>query len=235
MLSEGPRAFPMLPECTFITQLIRQYHDIINYSDKPRFDAFAKSNTELASAFNPAIRGMIDIALSHFPGVNAQELILKDPELTLYIDCLPAFFDKFKLVCVIRDPRDVVASFARVSEKKGVTMDFESLIGLVFNYYYRASISDLAKANHIHFLSFEKISNGNEDEFRALESFLGYRVGRSGFGKMLFEIDKSDATFSDNYGKPKKSLTKTMPALSQEEISTIENAFAGYNATYGWW
>lgn len=235
LLSEEISAFPMLPECTFITRLIRQFHDIIEYADRPRFQAYAKTKQDLVNVFAPAIHGFVGNALSHFPHLDAEQLVLKDPELTLYLDCLPDFFEDFKAVCVVRDPRKVIASMRTVFEKQGRQLKFEDLVGLMFNYYWRASESRLAKSGAVHFVHFDKILNNDPVEFNALESFLGYRVGRRGFGKTFFGLDQNDATYSDNYGRPMEARTESSYALSSQESLRVQEVFSGYNGTFRWW
>jgi hypothetical protein len=235
LLSEGPSAFPMLPECTFVTQLIRQFHDIMKYADKPRFDAYAKTPTDLVNIFRPAIEGFIKAAHSHFTGIDARHLILKDPDLSPYVDCLQFFFTDFKLVCVIRDPRDVVASLIKVYAKKGSQQTLEEVIAQTFTYYRQISDSEIARAGRVHFIRFEKIMHKNEAEFSRLENFLGYAVGRQGFGKIFFEFDRNDATFSDNYGASLSPPIEDRSPLGQDGTSKVEKAFTNYNAIYHWW
>jgi hypothetical protein len=235
LLSEGLAAYPMLPECTFVTQLIRHFHEIVNYSDRPRFEAFAKSQEDLINVFSPAIDGFIRTAHSHFSNKEAQELVLKDPELSLYVDCLPLFFKQFKTVCIVRNPKDVISSFKKVFAKQGRSMPFDDLIAMVFNYYWRVSESNLAKSGGVHFVQFERLLQQDESEFERLEQYLGYAVGRKGFGKVFFDFDRADATFSINYGKPLAKSSEIKSDLGGREINKVEQVFPAYNALYNWW
>ncbi|WP_196482782.1 sulfotransferase family protein [Burkholderia stagnalis] len=235
LMCEGDSAFPALPECTYITSIIRLFHDIVEYSDRPRFDAFAKSKETLAHTFSPSIEGLLKIARNNFQHLKAAQLVLKDPELTLYLDVLPTFFDQFKTVCVVRDPRYVVASLGKALSKQNRHLSLEELIAVTYNYYWRASESNLAKSGKIHFVRYEKIVGKDENEFRALERYLGYTVGRSGFGKLFFKFDLSDATHSDNYGKPIIQSNESAPTLTEEQSLRVQQAFVGYNNIYNWW
>ncbi|MBS0270177.1 MAG: sulfotransferase [Proteobacteria bacterium] len=235
LLCEGADAFPMLPECTFMTQLIRQFHDIVEYADAPRFQAYAKSKDELVRILSPAIHGFVDNALSHFSQLDGRELVLKDPELTLYLDHLTLFFTNFKAICVVRDPRKVIASMRAVFEKQGRSADFENLISMIFNYYWRASESGLARSGSLHFVDFNRVLAGDSGEFSALEEFLGYRVGRRGFGKTFFDFDRSDATYSENYGQPRRFHSEPAHTLNEQESARVQYVFSGYNTRYAWW
>ncbi|WP_321948504.1 sulfotransferase [Paraburkholderia sp. J10-1] len=235
LLSEGPTVFPMLPECTFITRIIQYYHDLVSFSDKPRFDAYALSNEHLATILAPTIESFVYTAHSHFATLAHSHLILKDPDLSIYVDYIPFFFGDSKVVCVIRDPRDVITSFVEVRHRQSVDESVDSLISTVFNYYWRVSQSELAKQGKIHFVQFEKILTLDEQEFLALESYLGYKIGRTGFQKISFQLDTNDPTHSSNYGNPIKSNQLKQCTLNANELSRIQDAFAGYNQVYGWW
>jgi len=235
LLSEGPTAFPMLPECTFITRVIQYYHDLVSFSDKARFQAYAVSNEHLATILEPSIEKFVLTAHSHFKNLSHRNLILKDPDLSIYVDYISYFFENPKVVCMIRDPRDVIASFLEVRNRQGAKETLNSLVALVYNYYWRVSQSAMAQQGKIHFVRFERIVDLDEHEFLALENYLGYKIGRTGFQKTSFTIDKSDPTYSDNYGNPIISSHVKSTVLSDGERTQIQDAFAGYNQVYNWW
>jgi len=235
LLTEGPAAFPMLPECTYVTQIIRLYHEILHHSDPQRFTAFAKSDKILAHSLSSSIDSLIKTAHSHFAELPGSELILKDPELTIYLDHLPLFFEKCKIVCVVRDPLHVIASMYKVFTKQGKSTTVDELTTMIFNYYWRASESEAAKSGAMHFIDFEKIVQGDESEFAAIEQYLGYQIGRHGFGKTFFDFDKTDATHSPNYGQPIRRPPALETGLTDDEDARIRTAFSGYNLKYRWW
>jgi hypothetical protein len=228
----------MLPECTFITQLIRHYHDIVKYGDAQRFEAYARTPELLAQVFALTIHEMTRTAASHFDQLQFANLILKDPELTIYLDLIPTFFDAdSKVVCVVRDPRDVIASLLKVYKEKNEQVDEAAQIAYVFNYYWIAHQSSQAKNGNLHVVRYERIVEKDEEEFFRLERYLGYSIGRTGFGKVFFDFDRTSATHSENYGRPIVSnpTSKAATSLSKAFVKKIECAFSGYNAIYGWW
>ena len=238
LLSEGDSCAPMLPECTFITQMIRHYHDIVHYADAQRFAAYAKKPEHLAQIYAAAIHKMTLTAASHFEQYQFQNLILKDPELTIYVDLIPTFFGTdSKVVCIVRDPRDVVASLYKVYQDKKERIDEDELIAQVFNYYWIVHQSQLAKIGSVYFVRFEKIVQKEESEFTQIEAYLGYAIGRKGFGKVFFDFDRTDATHSENYGNPivMKPSSKTVTLLNQSFLVKIQSVFSGFNVTYNWW
>jgi hypothetical protein len=258
LLSAGKEASPMLPECTYITQIIQRYHDLLHYSDAQRFAAFAIDEPILTDMFRAMVDSMLVTVQSNFKGIDYRHLILKDPELTHLVDLIPSFFGgESKTVCVVRDPRAVIASMQVVERKKKnqlwlawikkpTWLHFEGLVSQMFRerrlmsdfflYYWKVHESQLYKSGRVHTVCFEKIVAFDEDEFLKLEEYLGFAVGREGFGKVHFDFDKSDPTYSEGYGQaiqPKKSDFKKK--LTRRQIKKIEEVFSGMNVTYGWW
>ena len=79
LLSAGKKASPGLPECTFLTQIIQHYYNLIHYSDQQRFAAYAINKETLTKVYRDMIDSMLSIVRSHFKNVDYQYLILKDP------------------------------------------------------------------------------------------------------------------------------------------------------------
>lgn len=258
LLSAGEEASPMLPECTYITQIIRHFHDFLHYSDPQRFAAYAIDESTLAGIYHTMVDSMLATVQSHFKKIDYHYLILKDPELTLLVDLIPRFFgEDSKTVCVVRDPRAVIASMVKVEKVKRSAIWRELrqspnrrtmfamvqqlirerlMIGDFFNYYWRVHSSELFKRGGVHIVRYENIVARDEEEFQRLETFLGFSVGREGFGKVHFDFDRQDATYSTNYGKSIQSPTTDFRRiLNQLQIIKIEKMFIHYNATYNWW
>jgi hypothetical protein len=258
LLSAGKEASPGLPECTFLTQIIQHYYNLIHYSDQQRFSAYAINKETLTKVYRDMIDSMLSIVRSHFKNVDYQYLILKDPELTNIVDLVPIFFgEDSKIVCVIRDPRAVISSVLKVERKKkkiilsrwGKDSRFKiisefiaqflrerSIFSDFFVYYWRIQNSKLYKEGKIHIARYEKIVELEDDEFNSLEKYLGFKISREGFGKMAFGFDKKDPTYSSGYGgKIQKQKSDFRKILTKRQIKKIEKIFSGLNNRYGWW
>lgn len=258
LLSNDKEASPMLPECTYITQIIQHFHNFLHYSDPQRFAAYAIDESTLGRMYRGMVDSMLATVQSHFNEIDYRYLILKDPELTPLIDLIPYFFgEDSKTVCVVRDPRAVIASMIEVERKKkrqfwlacikapnwDTANDFVSqifrerrLISDFYSYYWRVQESQLYKRQAVHIVCYEKIVAHDEDEFRRLEGYLGFSVGREGFGKVHFDFDRADPTFSAGYGGMiQVTSTDFRKKLTRRQIKNIEMIFAGMNAIYGWW
>jgi hypothetical protein len=258
LLSAGDDASPMLPECTYITQIIQHFHNFLHYSDPQRFAAYAIDELTLAGMYSAMVDSMLETVQSHFDEIDYHYLILKDPELTPLVDLIPRFFgEDSKTVCVVRDPRAVIASMLGVERKK--SKDLRSawikspgwlatnnlvnqmlrgrrLISDFFEYYWRLHESQLYKSGAVHVVRYERIVSQEEDEFVRLEDFLGFAVGREGFGKVHFDFDHDDPTYSAGYGQAIQApVADFRKKLTHRQIRTIEKMFSGMNAIYGWW
>ncbi len=258
LLCAGNQSFPMLPECTYITQIVRHFHDFLHYSDPQRFAAYAIDEAKLTGMYVRMVQDMLATVLSHFQGMPYKYLILKDPELSLLVDLIPRFFGEHsKVVCVVRDPRAVISSMVLVERSKRSAMWRELrqspnwhtlskvlhqlicarlITSQMFNYYWRVHTSDLYKQGLVHVVRYENIVARDDIEFQRLEAFLGFPIGREGFGKMHFDFDRKDATYSTNYGKSILASTSDFnQVLSRWQIAKIERIFNSYNAIYKWW
>ncbi|MDZ4855484.1 MAG: hypothetical protein SGJ26_11610 [Nitrospirota bacterium] len=103
-------------------------------------------------------------------------------------------------------------------------------------YYWKVEDSQLRKRGAAHIVSFEKIVAHDEDEFKRLESYLGFAIGREGFGKVHFDFDRADPTFSAGYGrKIQEASTDFRSILTDRQVRKIKSAYSGLNETYEWW
>lgn len=248
----------MLPECTYITQIIQHFHNFLHYSDPQRFAAYAIDESTLAGMYRAMVDSMLSTVQSHFKEIDYRYLILKDPELTHLIDWIPRFFgEDSKTVCVVRDPRAVIASMVKVERAKRsaawrelrqspnrrtVSGMLQQLVrerriaADMFNYYRKVHSSELYKRGEVHIVRYENIVARDEEEFRRLDAFLGFSVGREGFGKVHFDFDRQDPTYSANYGKSIQAPTTDFRRiLSRRQIGKIDRMFVNYNAIYKWW
>lgn len=248
----------MLPECTYVTQIIQHFYNVLHYSDPQRFAAYAIDEPILGGMYRAMVDSMLATVQSHYKDIDYRYLILKDPELSQLIDLIPFFFgEDSKTVCVVRDPRAVIASMLKIERKKKVALwsawiktpnwlTANDLVSQIFRerrrisdsfiYYWKVQESELWKRGAVHIVRYEKIVAHEEDEFRRLEEYLGFAIGREGFGKVYFDFDRADPTYSAGYGQAiQATSTDFRKILTHRKIKKIEAAFAGMNAIYGWW
>lgn len=243
LLTGNENCVPNIPECTVITQVIKHYHDILNYTDKERFSIYIKSKDVLNSAYKSHINSLMEIVLSNFQHEHMSHIVLKDPELCPYLDLLDDFFDVIKLVVIVRDPRNVIASMIKVGESKGevnndsdLDLYISDLINLIYNYYYLVHESEKFKNGDGFTLRYEDVIDDFSLIKAKLEKYVGYDLSGKAFERNAFCFDKNDPTFSINYGKDIVDTRSSFSTvLSSEHIKKIENVFSGYNERYNWW
>lgn len=258
LLSADERVCPMLPECSYMTQAIEHYYNFLHFSDPQRFAVYATSEARLTEMYQGLITSMLQTVLEQFKEGGYQYLVLKDPELTIYVDLIPKFFGvESKTIQVVRDPRAVIASMMKVEKKKrrrilkeiardwnvSNVIQFINSInqtiwmpGKFLKYYSAVHESRLKKESRMLTVSYEKLIGKDEAEFQRLENYLGIKVSRTGFGKVYVDFDRSDPTFSRGYGQVINSDKRLdEPRLTWFQNKRIKKLFSELNCHYSWW
>ena len=246
LITGNDRCVPNIPECTYITQIMKHYYDIVNYSDKARFSIYARDNETLLCVYKKHVENMLGIVLSQFNNVSYDSLVLKDPELSLYADLIPLFFQNSKIIYIVRDPRAIIASMIKVFIKKDSSLvdkngdcSSDLLIQVtndIFNYFYVIHESRAYKDGLIHTVGYENVVESDDNTLVELEKYLEYKLSRKAFERNAFEFDKKDPTFSTNYGVDiVKHTSDFRDSLRPSYIGKIEEIFSGLNLIYNWW
>lgn len=230
----------ILPECTFVSSLMKLFEETLRYSDDERFIYYCRNKANLAEIFRKPIYDFLYSAASVSNPQSPNRFIFKDPILTLYLDYFQLFFgSSFKVVFCVRDPRDVVASMLSVLKKKEADKPhdvlFNQAVQFIFPFFYKIYSLDhspqIIDPKKVFFLKYEAIVFDDDKVFRELEDFLGFNVDRRGFIKTIEgKLDKSSDFYSSNYGEVKTttSVGKFPHTLSLDEIANIELTFSYY-------
>ncbi len=232
-ICKGTSVFPFLPECTFLTKQVEIYSNIINYSDEKRFTAYFGNKENLVAFFSETIYRQINIAASINKLSDAKILVLKDPAFSLYLDEISLLFPPHRLVVIVRDPLDVIASMKNVNKKKKTCFNINNVAEEIFIYYFKISrFLDKNNVNNSFFVRYEDlVATG---EMNALKSFLpegmiecaSKKNDMSSFQNML---DVSDPFFSELYLRPttQEKIGSYLDILSEDEINLIQTIFSG--------
>ena len=114
---------PMIGEAKYFRQLVQAYaFGKRQFSGETR-DYF-KDLEELRVFHGGLIQRFLDHTLARFEG--AKHLVLKEPHLTMLFPELVELLPAARFICVVRDPRDVIASMIEVGRKldeKGIADD----------------------------------------------------------------------------------------------------------------
>jgi hypothetical protein len=229
-----------LPECTFISTMMKIFDEMYKYSDDERFYYYGHNLTNLAEIFKKPIYDFLYTAATKSGGNLVNKYIYKDPILTLYLEYFHLFFyPSYKIVFCLRDPRDTVSSMFTVMKKQSNEMDdstiFNKTINYIFPFYQK--IYNLDKAidkidnDKIIFVKYECIVTGDNDTIRKLEKFLGFTINSQGVNESIKgKLDETSAFYSENYGKAitKKSMGGYKSILSSKQILETERVFSYY-------
>ncbi len=229
-----------LPECTFVSTLLKVFDEIYKFSDNERFTYYGHNLTNLAEIFKKPINDFLYTAMSRVGGNTKNQFVFKDPMLTLYLEYFPLIFDhSYKIVFCVRDPRDVVSSMFSVFKKQHTELGEGPLFGQAINFifpFYREihkldnAAYDIDKKKII-FVKYENIVKSDDETIRNLEEFLGSRVNRQVENKNLIgKLDESDAFYSENYGKAitTSPMGRYKKTLTYQQVSEIESVFSYY-------
>lgn len=231
-LCNAPTAFPFLPECTFLTQQIELYHRTKHYSDRQRVEAYFASEQNMLNYFRTNVAKLIDQAASLNLKANARTLVLKDPGICFYLMDLKDLLPTHKLVVLVRDPRDVLASMKNVMAKKLQKWDISAATEELLNYYYQIGNHRQREGGGCIFVRYEDIVVGQSvalQDFLKLQLPPATAVASGGeIATVRKRLDSSDPFFSELYLQPTTAakVGSYAKVLTRKEIRHIETACA---------
>ncbi len=233
-----PGAFGFLPECTLIAQQIALYSRTRHYCDKRRFASYFGTTENLFTFYRDSMARMLDLAISINVPQASGMLVLKDPELSLYLDDLGDILPDHKLVALIRDPRDVLASVKKVTQRTQEAWDMEKAATWIFSYYHGIEKHRPNAGSDRLFVRYEDLVAGGLDKVRA---FLNQPTGPDGADLAGYEavrsnLDPADPFFSALYLEPtsQKMVGSFTQTLTGDEIRHIESVFSGVMDRWGY-
>lgn len=230
ILSTSPRCAQFLPECSFITEQIKQYANILNFADKKRFSAYFSTREECRTCFRACVKAHLDSLIRVKPGIVQHEhVVLKDPMLSFYLlqaqELLPA---DTRFVIMIRNPLAVMASMKMVESRRGGTWDIKAKVDEIFNFYYHLNrIREEAILPSVCFVRYEDIVLR---KWESLELFLGLSLSDDFMlDKHGLEMDKEAPFYTPLYEKPvsNERVDAWQDDLSDVEILYIREIFSG--------
>jgi hypothetical protein len=207
-----------MPECNFITSLVEYYWNVLNYSDKRRFDFYLKDKTNARETYHR----MIDVILQQ---IDHRPMVLKDPELVRLIPAVRNLFPNAVFLCTIRDPRDIFASIKQVRQKQGIEFSIGEVLpamGAYFSAFSQPSSDD----GWVLWVRYEDLCRHDPRVFRSIADKTGLAVQTEGWD---YVGDPKDPFHSDLYGNTptEAQIGSHRRQLSSEEIMAIEQQFGG--------
>jgi len=236
-LSSYAKSTKFLPECTVLTQQLKLHFEGRTYLDKNRFDAYFGDNTGQDLVFSSIFNSYLSQLKKMHVKSSRETLILKDPELSKYLTSLITLEPDSQILIIIRDPRDVIASYKQVFIRKNELWKIDFAVNQIFEYYY--SILQFVKnyADKCVVVKYENlVENGIEE---LAEKFnLGHRLRSADSASQNVEqmVDVKDPFYSELYIKPTTTdkIGSFKKHLTEEEIVLVENTFCGVMHEYAY-
>lgn len=237
-LCTAPETFPFLPECTFLTQQVELYHRTLHYGDRKRIEAHFGTDAMLQDYFRLNVHRLINRVACLNSKNGASMLILKDPNLCLYLRDLNDLLPPHKVIVLLRDPRDVLASMKNVAKSKNESWNANAAAAQVINYYYQIGNYQPYAGENVRFVRYEEIVSGLTEElvsFLQLSS-IGSGFSEAGTATVRERLDSTDPFFSDLYLQPTTSerVGSFNRILSRKEIRDFESSHAAVIRRWGY-
>ena len=234
-----------LPECSFVSNLLKMFDEIYKYSDDERFHYYVHDLNHLVSIFQKPIFDLLFISSKTVRSEPNDLLVYKDPMLTLYIQYFDLFFnDSYKVIFCVRDPRDTIGSMYKVLRKQQENASPRSLLKQAKDFIYpffkkiyaiNQNI-DSVDLDRILFIRYEDVVVKDKNQISKLETFIGRKLDFSTKNEVVLDrLDSTSPFYSENYGGV--ITTKTMGSyksiLKKAQIKKIEKScsyiFEEYN------
>jgi hypothetical protein len=218
-----------MPECSLITQQVELYHRTAHHCDPQRFAAYFGDREFLQAYFRSNMARLIDRAALLNQRGNARTLILKDPNLCLYLDDLGDVLPPHRLIVLMRNPLDVIASMKVVTGRRKEKWRINSVASELLQYYLQINRHAARSDSGCLFLRYEDVVTGN----RHVLSGILEGIGLTGHvatdtATIAAKLDASDPFFSEHYLRATTSerIGAYRKTLSLFEIVLIETMYA---------
>lgn len=222
-----------LPECTLLTQQIALYRSTKRFCEPTRFEAYLGNVDNLAATYRPMMTQMLALAVSLNGYSENDVLVLKDPELSLCLDELVDILPDHRLICIVRDPRDVIASVKNVAKRKREAWNLDKTAAWIFSYYSGLQNHRPNAGPNTLFVRYEDLVAG---QLATVRQFLGQSAEAVAENPdaIKAKLDPSDPFFSELYLKPttQQKVGSYAKDLTKDEIAHINKVFAGVMKTW---
>ena len=200
-LLSGERAHPLLPECQVITDLIRERLRSEQEVGAAKFTAFFQSGEFADGIFRNAIESILAEVLKS-SDTNPEFLVLKDPSLLHYLGVIDRLLSWPMLkICIVRDPRDAIASYINVGIRNGCRPHIDEAIQFMAP-YYPPLLAEQDRSGTTLTIRYEDLVRKDEATQLRLSEHMGYPVDLDSYRGMSAELlDTTDAWYTPLLGK----------------------------------
>lgn len=223
----GGAAHPLLPECQIITDLIRERFRSERETGAGKFSVFLQNSNFADEIYREAIDRILLEILAGSKS-NSKFIVLKDPSLLFYVNVVNRFFSwPTKQICIIRDPRDSIASYMSVRMREGVRPGIGEAIDFVAPYYH-AILESQQETRELFIVRYEDLVTKDPHVESQIVDHVGYKVDFRGYGGLSQdELDLSDPWCTPLYGSPisETSIKSYENVISPDEFYLLNDVF----------
>ena len=241
-LLSTPPAFPYLPECSVLTSIIHQRLQLELGEHALKFSHFLTDTNTADRLYASLISNIIqNVIYRSSLSCERSVLVLKDPYLIFIANLLTRFIEAdFRIVLIIRDPRDAVASFMNVRKRGGKDVSLPEAIEFIKPFHDQMlefATGSLVGSYPLHLIRYEQLAAKDVGVLKSLEQFIGYSLNSDQYGGAPLErLDPSSEWHTDLYAQPitPERVNAYRRLMSADEIAAIENAFAASMHAFGY-
>ncbi|MFY9809970.1 sulfotransferase family protein [Aquabacterium sp.] len=254
-LCTGENTNPYISESWFLLDVMRMYKWNLTRYDVRNADQFGSMENFREVVFDNYRKYVMLISAKYN---DPEVMVLKHPELTRYFNDISDYFEDWKFVVIVRDPRDVIASIKRVQKRhqesglRTPQTELRSIADFCREYMSYYSSVDFArlKGRYI-FLKYEDFVMNSTDQLTKVAMFTGarYDAGRvlkfsedhqkaANFDKEKRLDDKfAGAFWSDMYTKDisDASIGSYKADLTEDQIVEIQQRVGDFGRRFGYW
>lgn len=162
---------------------------------------------------------------------------LKAPELCHLVGLLHRFFRRpIRTICLVRDPRDVIASVMQVAERQGKERDLVAAADYIGAFYESISVAaaNPHPNNPVLLVKYEHFVSQQTD-WQGLEEFVGYPLPEY-HGIADEALAPGNAWHSNLYAKPitPERVGSYKGYLTPDEIGAIDESYARFYERFGY-
>lgn len=218
----------MMPECTYLTQLIELYSNTVRYPDKTRFSYFFGDRARAADVYRPMAVRMLE-ALTANSRAGAP-IVIKDPGLSVVLpEVRELLGDDVRLLGIVRHPADTLASMKRVRQRANQIWDLAVEAAYAYRHYEGARTSDSPV------LRYEDLIANDPVAISRLEDALGTRLKPEPQADAAW-LRPDDPFYAAGYGKRFDAAFAGEGAatLTAIEVEYVQHVFAGILDHWGY-
>ena len=232
-LLSGSPAYPLLPECQIITGLIRERLRGEREQGEDRFRVFLHDRAFADGVYRTAIESILAELLNR-SGSSARFMVLKDPFLVFHLNMINRLISwPLRKVCIVRDPRDTIASYISVRIRAGSRPPVRDAID-----YFEPFFAETLRAQETSdtlLVRYEDLVRKDRGAQKRLSDHVGYPIDLEGYsGLKPDEVNGEDPWNTPLYSAAisDSMIGSYQHVLSPEDFYLINDVFSDVLATF---